>query len=310
MRIKVMQNLYSQELNEGLSVMGVQKNIKKSVEEVHHLYLLYFFVMNKVVEHILIDQQKRIRKYRPSKADQTIDTRITKNAFCRFLKENDAYKSAVKTAKLHTLVDNSLVISLHKAWVKSDAYLNYTAKMTHTPKDDKQILAHLCKKIMPSNDLFISLLEDHFVNFIDDEMMIITSVAKQIHAFNAKNAALYSIFPKNKQMAEKNKFALELAFKTHKHNADFVELIEPQLKNWELERITRIDMILIKMSLCELLYFPSIPIKVSINEYIDIAKMYSTPKSKDFINGILDKIMKKLQKEGRIHKEGRGLLGN
>ena len=110
-------------------------------------------------------------------------------------------------------------------------------------------------------------------------------------------------------MAEKNKFALNLAFRTHKYNAEFVELVEPQLKNWEIERITRIDMILIKMALCELLYFRSIPIKVSMNEYIDIAKMYSTPKSKDFINGILDKIMKNLQKHGRINKEGRGLLG-
>ncbi|MGB1207137.1 MAG: transcription antitermination factor NusB [Chitinophagales bacterium] len=304
-----MQNLYAQELNEGLNLLGVQNNIKKSVEEVHHLYLLYFLLMNKVVEHILVNQEKRSRKFRPTKADQTIDTRITKNAFCLFLKENKTYKSAIKTAKLNTLIDNSLVVSLHKAWVESEAYQDYTAKMTHTAKDNKQILAYLCKKIMPSNELFVSLLEDHFVNFIDDEMIIITNVVKQIHAFNLENAENYSLFPKNGQLAEKNKFALELAFKTHKHNAKFVELVEPQLKNWEIERITRIDMILIKMSLCEFLYFPSIPIKVSMNEYIDIAKTYSTPKSKDFINGILDKVMKKMTKEGRIKKEGRGLLG-
>ena len=87
-----MQNLYAQELNEGLSLTGVQNNIKKSVEDVHHLYILYFFLMNKVVDYVLVNQEKRVRKYRPSKADQTIDTRITNNAFSLFLKEDKTKK--------------------------------------------------------------------------------------------------------------------------------------------------------------------------------------------------------------------------
>ena len=96
--------------------------------------------------------------------------------------------------------------------------------------------------------------------------------------------------------------------KTIEHNKELSELIEPNLKNWEMDRVAILDLILMKMAVCELKYFPTIPVKVSINEYIDISKSYSTPKSKDFVNGVLDKIKNQMQGRGEIKKFGRGLM--
>jgi N utilization substance protein B len=104
-------------------------------------------------------------------------------------------------------------------------------------------------------------------------------------------------------------FVVELFQYTMDRQDEFSTLVEPKLENWDMERIAILDLIIMKMALCELLYFPMIPVKVTINEYIEIAKLYSTPKSKDFVNGVLDKIMKELKESGAIKKSGRGLQG-
>jgi N utilization substance protein B len=115
------------------------------------------------------------------------------------------------------------------------------------------------------------------------------------------------LFDFSNQKVEED-FAQELLRKTLENNERFTELIQPKLKNWDLDRIARLDMILMKMALCELIFFDQIPVKVSINEYIDISKVFSTPKSKDFINGILDSIMHELRERNEIKKTGRGLV--
>jgi N utilization substance protein B len=108
--------------------------------------------------------------------------------------------------------------------------------------------------------------------------------------------------------AEEKKFALELLTKSIAYNDELNTAIEPNLKNWDMDRVAILDLILMKQAVCELLYFPTVPIKVTINEYIDISKMYSTPKSKDFVNGVLDKVKNQLLASGAIKKTGRGLM--
>jgi N utilization substance protein B len=148
-------------------------------------------------------------------------------------------------------------------------------------------------------------MEDKFENWIHDKSLVVGAIKKTIKALPATPNFYEDHLPDDETVKE---FGEELLHKVLFFDEELLELVKPALKNWDLNRVAVIDLILIKMALCEMLYFPTIPVKVTINEFIDISKIYSTPKSKDFINGILDRLMKKLTEEGKIVKEGRGLI--
>jgi N utilization substance protein B len=156
--------------------------------------------------------------------------------------------------------------------------------------------------------------EDHVVSFdwmAPEELDIIRQLTFRINDFlehYAINKSLDKITDLNIEQDDRE-FVVELFQYTMDRQDEFSTLVEPKLENWDMERIAILDLIIMKMALCELLYFPMIPVKVTINEYIEIAKLYSTPKSKDFVNGVLDKIMKELKESGAIKKSGRGLQG-
>ncbi len=145
-----------------------------------------------------------------------------------------------------------------------------------------------------------------FPNWQDDVDVVAQFILRSIDKYNPDSQKLY--FPMPETYEESFSFGKDLIAKTLEREEEFAEMIKDKLLNWELERIATIDMILMKMALAELLWFPYIPVKVTINEYIDISKDYSTPKSKEFINGILDKLTHTLKEQGNIQKRGRGLV--
>ena len=148
-------------------------------------------------------------------------------------------------------------------------------------------------------------MEDHYGTWYDDKSVVVGATKKTLKSLPSKDEKFFmEYYPSDETV---NEFGYQLFEKTLGSDDALLEYIRPTLKNWDTERLAIIDMILLKMAICELLNFSSIPTKVTINEYIDIAKNYSTAKSKDFINGILDRIMKDFGSEGLIQKEGRGL---
>jgi N utilization substance protein B len=148
------------------------------------------------------------------------------------------------------------------------------------------------------------MVEDYYTNWFDDSSLVIGTLKKIIKALPLEGKFFKQYYPDTETVG----FGKELLNRTVLEDSDFHDLIEPALKNWDSERLAIIDMILLKMALCEFTGFPTVPTKVSLNEYVEVAKMYSTPKSKDFINGILDRLMKQLEANGKIKKEGRGLI--
>jgi N utilization substance protein B len=159
--------------------------------------------------------------------------------------------------------------------------------------------------VFSGNKSFEHHLEELFPNFDDDNSLLQHVISKFIEGFSEdKNQFLSTL----DVWAEEKKFALELLTKSIAYNDELNTAIEPNLKNWDMDRVAILDLILMKQAVCELLYFPTVPIKVTINEYIDISKMYSTPKSKDFVNGVLDKVKNQLLASGAIKKTGRGLM--
>ena len=148
-------------------------------------------------------------------------------------------------------------------------------------------------------------MEDAYAEWVDDKSLIIGAIKKSLKKLPAEDNFFLKFFPEDETIKD---FGLELLEHTFEHNKALLEYIKPTLKNWDHERLAVLDMILLKMAITEFIHFPTIPTKVTLNEYVEISKTYSTPKSKDFINGILDKILQELDADGKIQKEGRGLL--
>jgi N utilization substance protein B len=149
------------------------------------------------------------------------------------------------------------------------------------------------------------MCEDRYTNWDDDESLVVGAMKKTVKAFPLKDNFYQEFEPSDMTVRE---FGEELLRKTCREDSALLAEIEPALQNWDVERVAALDMIMLKMALCELLHFPTIPTKVTLNEFVEISKVYSTDKSKEFINGILDRLMKKLLEENKIVKEGRGLI--
>ena len=157
-----------------------------------------------------------------------------------------------------------------------------------------------------NSEVFVESLEDHYPNYVDDKSLVVGALKKNMKALPLVDD-FYEQYRPNKETTVE--FGEALIKKVHEEEADLMTIIEPVLNNWDADRVAVIALILLKMAVSELLDFPSIPTKVTLNEFVEISKLYSTDKSKDFINGILDRLMKQLTDEGKINKKGRGLIG-
>ncbi len=184
--------------------------------------------------------------------------------------------------------------------------LNYMKEANHTLADDKVLVAGMLEWLFAENELFASFVEERYLNWEDDQVLVVVTLQKTIQALKENTS---KVLPdKHKDEKEDIKFLKDLFDLCIQHDDDLMQLIAAKTKNWDQDRIALVDLILMKMALCEVLYFSFIPVKVSINEYLELAKLYSTPNSHGFINGVLDKVQIDLRKENRIQKMGRGLV--
>jgi N utilization substance protein B len=186
-------------------------------------------------------------------------------------------------------------------WVKA-----YAALPTKTYYNDKDFAATLFELIISDEDIFCAYFEERFINYDDDQVLVLTALQRLLK--DLKDNSLVFLPQKHKDEEEDLKFVKDLFDLYLQNQVELSELVTVRTKNWDEERIALVDMILMKMALCELMYFPYIPIKVTINEYLELAKLYSTPQSHGFINGILDKAQSELRKQNKIEKLGRGLV--
>lgn len=310
LRIKVLQTIYACQQNTSMSEQGIQRLFQKSINNVYRLFLYQTLILTEVARYVTEDKHKRSRKHLVTEEDRNLSTRIWDNKVVQAIVNDEEFQQRIKLEKLKYLIDADMVKTLYKNFIKTPKYQAYINHEDPKLKDDKKILKTLFRDVMQASELYGDYLDDHFTNWMDDDQAIESAVISMILNFKvpSENAPILAL-RKVRDWDEKVQFGKELLQYTLKYKEDLIALITPQLQNWELDRVSQIDVILLQLALSELLYFPTIPVKVSINEYIDISKSYSTPKSKDFINGILDKLMNSLKKEGRITKLGRGLVG-
>jgi transcription antitermination protein NusB len=295
-RVKVMQTLYT--LETGGQSGSPEKSVK--ILEKHFtqsrqlfLYLIYFIV--ELAEYAETDSKRRSGKHLPTYADKNINVKLAGNELVQRILNEPTYQRAIKTDKPQLLENTDLIKRLYQELVETDEYKKYASVAERDKKSEKEILDFIFTDLVLPNELFEAYIEDIFTNWDDDAGMMIQLLPGFFHKPHS-----YDL--QNMLGKEKWEFAKNLLITAQDKKEVTMDLIKPKLKNWDADRIAEIDMILMRMGVCEFLYFETIPPKVTINEYIDVAKEYSTQQSGQFVNGILDSIHKDLLRENKLHK--------
>lgn len=271
-------------------VQQLQKNLDKTLE----LFVFLIHQINSVCKYAETDANYRASKHLPTYEDLNVNTKIAGNLTLWQILENETFQQLVTTFKPENSTDNDLIRKLYNKLTATDNYKIYIQEASRDKLTDKQLYTFVLNEIMLPDENFDAYVEELFNNWDDDAEML----QELLMAFIAKpNQSLQKFMTE-----EKWNFGKQLLVTTINKKDYTLELIKPKLKNWDSERIAVIDMILMQMGVAELLYFETIPTKVTINEYIDLAKAYSTPQSGQFVNGILDSIHKELLAAGKIHK--------
>lgn len=304
-RIKVMQVLYAAGRgDQNLDFGSIMQLYRKSISRSFELLLFNLDALIRIAAFARQDAAKKTAKLRPSDEDRRFTSKLYDNPPLQSLSENAELNRLFRAYKLDEKVDEDNVRLIYTDFAKTEEYKAYILKEDTTNEDHIEMLLFLYKHCC-ADETFNELAEDSYPAWIDDKSLIVGSMKKVIKALPAESNFHDAYRPPDEAVKEFGELLVDKSFRS---DVELLEIIEPALKNWDAERVAVIDMILIKMALCEMMYFPSIPTKVTLNEYVEISKLYSTDKSKDFINGILDRLMKKLQKDGKIVKEGRGLI--
>ncbi|MBK7474474.1 MAG: transcription antitermination factor NusB [Haliscomenobacter sp.] len=303
-RIKVMQMLYALGRDKQLSFADAMRRYRETIARSFEMYLFHLLYFIRAAEYAEKDAGRRKAKHRPTEEDKSFSPRIAQNPLIDSLRRNPLLNTLFTQYRLQEKIDEDLVRGLYAEFSKQDSYKVYLQITEPGPSDHAEQLLSLLRTCFAS-ETFEDATEDWYPNWIDDKSLIVGAMKKTVKALPAEPLFFDEFKPQAEATVE---FGEALLQKVYEEDQHLLEVIEPTLKNWDAERVAIIDMILLKMALCELTSFPTIPTKVTLNEFVEISKLYSTEKSKDFINGILDRLMKKLNSEGRIHKEGRGLL--
>ena len=308
-RVKVMQCIYALILSKEESLNKQERFLKVSIENTYVLYLLVMGLFKELHQlaatHVAHSSQMYLSgpdKLYPDK------NKFLNNRILTQIVNNEKLSTEMDRRKLNNwYLNEEYVKILYKEIVNHKIYRDYMLSAEKGYEADKNLIIDLFKEVIAPNDKLYEYFEDDKLTWVDDIPLVNTFVVKLLRKVNAQQPDGYFL-PRLLKDKDDMDFARNLLSKTLLKNSEFVKEIEGKTPNWDKDRIADVDAILLKMAICELLYFPSIPERVTINEYLEIAKEYSTPKSSIFINGILDKLVKEYKSEGKLKKTGRGLL--
>ena len=291
-----MQTLYTLEAQEQAVKPGEASRIlQKHFDQSRQLlsYLLYFII--EVARYAEKDSRLRASKHLPSEADLHVNIKLAGNETLWKMLEDPSLQKALEADKPHLQDNKDLIRKLYHSLVATDEYLQYIKVQGRDKKTERDMMEFIFASVLLPNETFLAHVEELFSNWDDDGEMI----SQIVMAYLAKpgSVAFEEIITKDKV-----EFARLLLLTVIDKKEVVLDMIRPRLKNWDPDRIATLDMILMQMGVVEFLYFETIPPKVTINEYIDLAKDYSTPQSGQFVNGILDNVHKDLVREDKMHK--------
>lgn len=305
-RVKVMQSIYAMHQKNSDEIEKEEKFLYHSIDNILDLYLIMVSSLVEIKKKEVVFLETSSKKHLATPEEKNPNKKFINNAVLQILEESNSISISLETRKINnwSMNDDYILILLNEV-KKSELYQNYMQTKTSTFEEDKQFVVDLFTEVIAPNDKLYEYLEDNKLTWIDDIPMVNTQIQKQLRQI--KEGDEFRV-PKLYKDQEDKEFVSLLFRKTVLNEIELAKEYIDKTPNWDSERIAEIDTIILKMAICEFLKFPSIPVKVTINEYLELAKEYSTPKSSIFINGILDNLVKDFTNEGKMKKSGRGLL--
>jgi N utilization substance protein B len=300
-RLKIVQIVYAYYQNGGKNLDTAEKELFFSLSKAYDLYNYLLLLMVEVTKQANKRLNAAKNKLVPTKEELFPNTKFVENRFIAQLEVNKQLLEFSNNQKKTWENEADCVKTLCDKILESDIYKEYMASETSSYEEDRELWRKLYKNIIFNNIELDQVLEDQSLYWNDDKEIVDTFVLKTIKRFDEKNGAKQELLPEFKDEEDQD-FARRL-FRRTILNADYYRhLISENTKNWDLDRVAFMDVVIMQIALAEILSFPNIPVSVSLNEYVEIAKLYSTPKSGGFINGTLDGIVNSLKKENKLTK--------
>jgi len=305
-RVKVMQSIYAMHQKSSDELEKEEKFLIQSIDNIQDLYLIMLSSLIEIRKKEVVYLETSSKKHLATAEEKNPNKKFINNAVLQLLEESSSLSIALEKRKINnwSMNDDYILILLNEI-KKSALYQKYMSTKKSTFEDDKQFVVDMFTEVLAPNEKLYEYLEDHKLTWIDDIPLVNTQIQKQLKQINEKDEFRVVKLYKDEEDKE---FVSLLFRKTVLNEVVLAKEYIDKTPNWDADRIAEIDTIILKMAICEFLKFPSIPVKVTINEYLEIAKEYSTPKSSIFINGILDNLVKEFETENKIKKTGRGLM--
>ncbi|MBQ8969392.1 MAG: transcription antitermination factor NusB [Bacteroidaceae bacterium] len=301
-RIKVVQLVYAYYGNEGKTMEAAEKEFMFSLDKAYELYhtlLLLIVSLTHMATRIVEMQQSRARRLNEP---GVVSTKFVENRFVAQLRMNEELAAFQESQSVIWGDEEDFLRRIYTRITEQDFYQAYIASGKSSYEEDRELWRQIYRKLLTNNEELDDILEERSLYWNDDKSIVDTFVLKTIRRFDASNGAQQKLLPEFKD-DDDIEFARTLFRTAIDSEGYFRQLVEEQTEHWDLERIAQMDLIIMQVALAEITSFPEIPLSVSINEYVELAKMYSTPRSSGFINGMLDTMAKRLLNEGRLVKK-------
>ncbi|MGY8952583.1 MAG: transcription antitermination factor NusB [Flavobacteriales bacterium] len=309
LRIKVLQALYSWFQADNDDLPKAEKEMLDSISKVYDLYLLMLLLVIEVVDSA--ESLMETQKLKNFATDEELDPNLhfIENKAVNLLRNNVEFGRAIVAKRINWGIHSDVIRKLYVNIEKSDLYKKYMLVEESGLKKDKAFIIEMYEKFISENEFFNQIIEEESIYWSLDLELVHLNVMKTFEKMklvqDVNSKVLLEVF---RDKEDDLKFTNELLRKSLVNNKEYSEIIEKFTKNWEVDRLAKIDVILLKLAMTELDHMPNIPVKVTMNEYIDLSKYFSTPKSKSFINGVLDRVVSEWRESGRLEKSGRGLM--
>ena len=303
-----MQSIYALHQKSSDDIEKEEKFLLHSVDSIQDLYLIMLSSLIEIRKKEVVFLEASSKKHLATPEEKNPNRKFVNNMILQVLEESSSLNSALEKRKINNwqMNDDYILILLNEI-KQSTLYSNYMSTKKSSFEEDKDFLVDMFTELIAPNEKLYEYLEDNKLTWVDDIPLVNTQILKQLNQIS--DTAEFRITKLYKDEEDKE-FVSLLFRKTVLNEIELAKEYIDKTPNWDVDRIAEIDTIILKMAICEFLKFPSIPVKVTINEYLEIAKEYSTPKSSIFINGILDNLVKEFQNENKIQKTGRGLIQN
>ena len=306
-----MQSIYAMHQNDSDNLEKEEKFLFNSIENIRDLYLIMLSALVEIRNSEEDFIEKSSKKHLATPLERNPNKKFINNQVLHLLSESNNLSIAMADRNINNWKNNDDYILLLLEDIKqSEVYEKYMENKVNNFEEDREFIADLFTEVVAPNEKLYEYLEDNKLTWVDDIPVVNTLIAKQLRQLTLPDEdgrESFQVPRLYKDMDDKD-FVKSLFRKTVLNNVELAKEFIDKTPNWDTERIAEIDAIILKMAICEFLKFPSIPVKVTINEYLEIAKEYSTPKSSIFINGILDNLVKDYQASNKLIKTGRGLM--